>query len=71
MTDKASLDDVRTPRWHNGNESRFMVEKDGWCMVRRKGAAPYLIGTKEWLALPDSETGRIYSNEFKKAVFSR
>lgn len=71
MTDAKSLSDVRTARWHNGAESRFMAERDNWVMVRRPGCIPYTMFKREWLALPDVDTGRIYSNEFKKAVFAR
>lgn len=31
---------------------RLMGEAEGYCMVRRPGAMPFVISLKEWLALP-------------------
>jgi hypothetical protein len=59
--------DVREARWHNGMESRFMTERDGWVMVRRPGCIPYTVFKKEWLKLPLAEMGRQLAEAYKLA----
>lgn len=54
-------------RWHNGAESREMGRVEGWVVVRRKGAAPYLIHEKEWDALPSAEDGQRWADEYDRA----
>ena len=64
MSDKPSKD----ARWHNGRESRLMVECDGWCMVRRPGAAPYVMFAKDWHALPTAAEGRAMFEQYRAAI---
>lgn len=61
-------DDLRSPKWHNNGESRFMAEKDGWVMVRRSGCVPYTVTKREWLALPSAENGRRWSKAYGTAL---
>lgn len=58
-------------RWHNGRESRLMAMADGWVMVRRPGAAPYTMTSKEWADLPDVETGRELEEEYRRAALAQ
>ena len=55
-------------KWHNGAESREIVRAEGWCMVRRKGAAPYLIGEREWDSLPSAQLGAELDAQYNAAL---
>lgn len=59
---------VRLTKWHNGAESREMVRAEGWVMVRRKGAAPYLVRAKEWDDLPPGDIGSERAREYRQAL---
>lgn len=37
---------------------RYMAHADGYVMVRRPGAAPFVIGEKEWRKLPPFNDGQ-------------
>jgi len=65
MPDKVKL---TKDRWHNGAESREMGRVEGWVVVRRKGAAPYLIHGREWDALPSAEDGKRWSDAYASAL---
>lgn len=44
-------------RIHGHGPIRLMAEAEGHCMVRRPGCVPFVITSKEWLALPSEEPG--------------
>ena len=42
-------------RWWHGGPARKMVEAEGYIMARRKGCMPFVVGRREWEALPPCE----------------
>lgn len=48
-------------RWDRHGRIRWLAESGSWCMVRRRGAVPFVMAKAEFLALsptPLDETGR-------------
>lgn len=44
-----------------GSSARLMVQAEGYVMVRRKGAAPFVLSLKEWDSAPLAEPDRVNS----------
>lgn len=63
-----SVLDIKHPRWHNGAESRFMAEANGWVMVRRPGCVPYTVFKRDWLELPAAEESAKLDKQYREAV---
>lgn len=53
---------IKPWRWDRPGDVRLMAKAEGYCMVRRKGAMPFIIDAKMWDAAPvatpdDGEVG--------------
>lgn len=44
-------------RFDRGGEIRLMCECNGYCMVRRPSAIPFVMSRKDWNRLPESGEG--------------
>jgi len=40
-------------RWNRHGELRLMAEAEGYVMVRRLGAAPFVCSRREWMAFAE------------------
>lgn len=59
---------MHEPRWDRGAESRYMVDAQGYVMVRRPGCAPYVMTLKDWMKLPSAADGLAAKEAYGRAA---
>lgn len=59
---------MHEPRWDRGAESSYMVDAQGYVMVRRPGCAPYVMTLKDWMKRPSAAEGLAAKEAYDRAA---